>query len=79
MAETLKYFLNGEYVASSTEKYVDVFNPSTGEVMAKSPCCTKEEVEEAIGVAKTAFQTWKNVPPMKRAQILYKKIGRAHV
>lgn len=74
MAEvkTLSPFINGEYVMSKTEKYTDAFNPSTGEVIAKVPCCTVEEVEEAIDAAKAAYPGWSSTPVVKRVQILYK-------
>ena len=44
----LKYFIDGEWVESKTEKYMPVYNPSTGEVIAETPCCTSEEVEAAM-------------------------------
>lgn len=68
----LKPFINGEFVTSETEKYTDAYNPSTGEVIAKVPCCTPDEVNTAIESAKEAFKTWSRVPVMKRVQILYK-------
>ena len=68
----LKYFCNGQFVESKTEKYDQIYNPSTGDVIAHSPRCTKEEVLSAIDVAKKAYPSWSNTPPMKRAQILYK-------
>lgn len=68
----LKYFANGEWLESKTEKYMDIYNPSTGEVIAETPCCTQEEVEFAIASAKEAFKSWSNVPVMKRTQVLYK-------
>lgn len=42
----LKYFAGGRWLDSKCEKYMDVYNPSTGEVIAQTPCCTKEEVNE---------------------------------
>ena len=72
MAEKLKYFINGEYVESKTTKYTELYNPSTGEITGYAPCCTKEEVEEAIKVAKNAYPAWANTPVIKRSQILYK-------
>lgn len=74
MAEvkTLSPFINGEYVTSKTEKYTDAFNPSTGEVIAKVPCCTVDEVEAAIDAAKAAYPGWSSTPVIKRVQILYK-------
>ncbi len=71
-AEKLKIFINGEYRLSETEDYVEVLNPSTGEVDGLSPCATKKEVEESIEVAHEAFKSWSRVPVIKRAQILHK-------
>ena len=39
-AEKLKYFVNGEYVESKTDKYYTLVNPSTGETTGYAPCCT---------------------------------------
>jgi len=68
----LKYFAGGEWLESKTDKYMDVFNPSTGEVQAVTPCCTKDEVEYAIACAKKAFPGWSDTPVAKRVQVLYK-------
>lgn len=68
----LSYYVNGEYRISDTKKYTDVFDPSTGEVTAQVPCCTKEEIEEAIDAAKTAYPGWSAMPVRKRMEILYR-------
>ena len=39
----LKYFVDGQWLESKTEKYMPVYNPSTGDVIAETPCCTAEE------------------------------------
>ena len=70
--KTLRPYINGQYVQSKTEKYTDAFNPSTGEVIAKVPCCTPDEVESAVASAKAAFPGWSATPVAKRVQILYK-------
>ncbi len=70
--EKLKYFAGGQFRESKTEKYNEVYNPSTGEVTALVPCCTREEVEEVIGIAKEAQKAWAKVPVVKRVQVLYK-------
>ncbi len=67
----LKYFSNGKWLDSKTDKYMDIYNPSTGEVQAQTPCCTVEEVNEAIAAASAAFPAWSNTPVMKRTQVLY--------
>ena len=68
----LKFYADGKWMESKTEKYMNIYNPSTGDVIAETPCCTKDEVEFAIASAKEAFKTWSNVPVMKRVQVLYK-------
>ncbi len=68
----LKYFCGGQWLESKTQKYMDIYNPSTGEVIAQTPCCTAEEVEAAIAAAKRAYETWSVTPVMKRVQVLYR-------
>ena len=68
----LKYFSGGKWLDSYTDKYMNVFNPSTGEVVAQAPCCTKNEVEAAIEAAAKAFPAWSATPVMRRVQVLYK-------
>lgn len=70
--EKLKYFVNGEWLESKSEKYMDIWNPSTGEIIAKAPCCTGAEVNSAITVANNAYPGWAATPPTKRVQVLYK-------
>ena len=68
----LKFFANGCWQQSKTEKYMDIWNPSTGEIIAETPCCTEEEVRLAIKSAKDAFPAWSETPVMKRVQVLFK-------
>ncbi len=69
--KTLSYFAGGEALQSKSGKYADVFDPSTGEVLAQTPLCTEEEVARAIQCAKEAFPGWCNTPAIKRTQVLY--------
>jgi malonate-semialdehyde dehydrogenase (acetylating)/methylmalonate-semialdehyde dehydrogenase len=68
----LQYYVNGEFKPSKTEVYSDAFDPSTGEIIAKVPRCTPDEVKEAIAAAKAAFPGWSSTPVIKRVQILHK-------
>jgi len=70
--QKLKPFIGGQFVESATKKYMDVYDPSAGEVIAQAPCCTKDEVEQAIAAAKAAYPGWSNTPAPKRAQIMFK-------
>lgn len=70
--EKLKYFAGGQWLESKTEKYMPVHDPSTGMVIAQTPCCTREEVEQAVACAAAAFPAWRDTPVMKRVQVLYR-------
>ena len=39
--QTLKPFISGQFVESASEKFSEVFDPSTGEMIARVPCCTR--------------------------------------
>lgn len=68
----LKYCVNGEWKKSKTEKYMPITNSSTGEVIAEAPCCTTDEVNEAVSAAKNAFPEWSSTPVGKRVQLMFK-------
>lgn len=68
----LKPYIGGAYVESRSERFNQVFDPSTGEMIARVPCCTAAEVESAIAAAKAAFPAWKNTPVRKRAALMLK-------
>ncbi len=68
----LKLFYGGQWLESKCHKHMDIFDPSTGEVIAQAPCCTAEEVGSAIKSAATAFPAWADTPAMKRVQVLYR-------
>ena len=69
---TVKNFIGGKWVASTSEKVEPVYNPATGEVIAEVPLSTTGEVDEAVKVADAAFQDWRKKPVPQRARILFK-------
>lgn len=70
--EHLKNYIHGKWVDSSSDQVEPVYNPATGELIAYVPISSKEDVEQAVKVAKEAFQEWKDVPVPKRARIFFK-------
>lgn len=72
--KTLKNYINGEWVSSSSNETIDVLNPASQDVLAKVPYgeATKNDVASATNAATKAFNEWRNVPVMKRVQCLYK-------
>lgn len=70
--KTLSNFINGQWVKSSTESYIEVPNPATGEILAEVPISTQQDLEKAVEAAKQAFTSWKKVAVPQRARILFK-------
>ncbi|HEA65947.1 MAG TPA: aldehyde dehydrogenase family protein, partial [Desulfobacterales bacterium] len=68
----LKYFVDGKWLESKTDEYMECYNPSTGDVIALAPQCTPQEVESAVQAAKLAFPAWADTPVSKRVQVLFK-------
>lgn len=69
---TFKNLINGEWVSSNSNKFIDIYSPIGNCLVGKVPAMTKEEVDFAISSAKEAQKSWSNIPVNKRAEILYK-------
>ncbi|WP_434143250.1 CoA-acylating methylmalonate-semialdehyde dehydrogenase [Leucobacter sp. gxy201] len=72
---TLTHFIGGEHREGTSGEFADVFNPSTGEVQAKLPIASREEVAEAIRVAEAAQPAWAATNPQRRIRVLMKFIS----
>jgi len=70
--KTVKNYINGKWAEAENTGYIDVENPSTGQVIAKTPLSTQAEVNRAIAAAAEAFKTWGKTPVARRVQPLYK-------
>jgi malonate-semialdehyde dehydrogenase (acetylating)/methylmalonate-semialdehyde dehydrogenase len=69
---TLKNYIGGQWVVAEASGYIDVINPSTGEVLAKSPLSTKAETDRAIAAAAEAYKTWSKTPVARRVAPLFR-------
>jgi len=68
----VKNYVNGQWREAENTGYLDVENPSTGEILAKTPLSSQAEVNQAIDAAYEAYKSWKNLPVARRVQFLYK-------
>lgn len=68
--ETLRNYIGGEWVASATERFLEVRNPALDEVIARVPLSTPEEVDRAVAAAQSAFEPWRRLPVQVRARYL---------
>lgn len=70
--KTIQHYIEGKFVEGKGKRFQEVFNPATGEVTARVPFSTTEELNQAVAVAKNAFNSWSQVTPLKRARIIFK-------
>jgi malonate-semialdehyde dehydrogenase (acetylating)/methylmalonate-semialdehyde dehydrogenase len=68
---TLQHLINGELQAGGTRRSA-VYNPSTGEAIHEVLLADVSTVQLAVAAAKAAFPAWRNTPPAKRAQVLFR-------
>ncbi|MGE8497937.1 MAG: aldehyde dehydrogenase family protein [Pseudomonas sp.] len=52
------YYLSIGGQLASADDHFDVFNPATGQVLARAPSGSPQQLEAAIAGAKRAFKTW---------------------
>jgi malonate-semialdehyde dehydrogenase (acetylating)/methylmalonate-semialdehyde dehydrogenase len=66
------HFIGGKNVKGTSGRTADVFQPMTGEVIAKVALASKAEVHAAVENAKAAQPAWANTNPQRRARVLFK-------
>ncbi|MDJ1016847.1 MAG: CoA-acylating methylmalonate-semialdehyde dehydrogenase [Paracoccaceae bacterium] len=68
--QDLSHFVDGARVAGTSGRFGDVYNPATGEVQAKVPYATKDEVDAAVARAAEAQPAWAATNPQRRARVM---------
>ncbi|MCF6327623.1 MAG: CoA-acylating methylmalonate-semialdehyde dehydrogenase [Devosiaceae bacterium] len=68
----IKNAINGKLVSSNSDRKSQIFNPATGEQIGILPLSTDDEINAAVANAKAAQPAWGNLPPAKRARIMFK-------
>ncbi len=67
----IQHLINGEFV-NDNGRTASVYNPSTGQVIHQVALASRATVQQAIDAAQAAYPAWRNTPPAKRAQIMYR-------
>lgn len=68
----IKLYINGEYVESSKGELFEVYNPATGELIARVHEATEVEVDMAARAARKAFEEgpWRTMPVKERCRLV---------
>lgn len=70
--QTVKLFMAGKWIDANTDRYGDVFNPSTGLPLARVPLCSKEQTDAVVEAAADALPSWAETPVVDRARIMFR-------
>ena len=68
-------YVNGEWVEPQGYNWLDIENPSTGEIIGAVPLSSTEQTNEAIDAANAAFPAWADTPVDKRVAPLFTLAG----
>ncbi|MCS6905931.1 MAG: aldehyde dehydrogenase [Bacteroidia bacterium] len=63
-------FINGKITPPKDKEYMPNYEPATGEAYSEVALSKKEDVEEAVAAAQSAFKSWSCLPSEKRASYL---------
>ncbi|KAA9131625.1 CoA-acylating methylmalonate-semialdehyde dehydrogenase [Marinihelvus fidelis] len=70
MSSTVQHYINGA-VVSGGERQADIMNPALGAASGQVALADVATVHQAIDAAEKAAAGWRDVPPAKRATILF--------
>lgn len=72
-AKTYKNFVNGEWVSSSADKKIAIYDPTdNSSIIGEVPQTTKAEFDAIVANAKETFNEWKEVPIPQRVRYMLK-------
>ena len=68
----LQHFDGGKLIAGSSDRKSKIFTPATGEQESEVRLASKTDLDQAVEVAKKAFETWSLKPALQRARVMFK-------
>jgi malonate-semialdehyde dehydrogenase (acetylating)/methylmalonate-semialdehyde dehydrogenase len=71
-ATEISHFVNGQRQSGQSGRFGDVYNPAGGDVAARVPLASVQEVDAAVRAAAAAFPGWAATPPHLRARVLFR-------
>jgi malonate-semialdehyde dehydrogenase (acetylating) / methylmalonate-semialdehyde dehydrogenase len=75
---TYGHFIGGRRVAGASSRFVDGYEPMTGEVYSKVALASREEVRAAVQDAAAAQPAWGATNPQRRARVLMRFLELAN-
>ena len=70
-SETLSHWIAGQADAALAERFGEVTDPATGEVVARVPFAGAADVDRAVAAAADAAREWGRASLTRRAQVMF--------
>lgn len=68
----VQHYINGAFVASSSDRTLDVVSPLNGELLSTVPLACVADLDWAVAAAQQAFPSWSKTPIKERVQVFYR-------
>jgi aldehyde dehydrogenase (NAD+) len=65
-------YIGGKWVPAASGKWLESYNPATGELLGAAPESGAEDVDRAVTAAAGAFDKWRKTPAPRRADIVHR-------
>ena len=74
LAKPLSMLIGDEWVSSASNELSEIYDPSTGTVIAKAAAGDAADVDRAVSAASRAFdqKVWRGRTPAQRARIMWR-------
>ncbi len=66
------HLIGGQWVRTEAAASVDVFNPSTGQAIARAPLSDEATVGTVVDAAAAALASWAATPVIERARVMFR-------
>ena len=70
--ETVRNFIDGKFISSSSQKNLEVISPLDGSLLSKVCLSSSHDLDVAVGAAKKAFTSWSKTPIKERVQVFFR-------
>jgi malonate-semialdehyde dehydrogenase (acetylating) / methylmalonate-semialdehyde dehydrogenase len=69
--KVLNHYIDGSSFTGNSQRYADVFNPATGQVITQVALASIEDVNVAVASANKAWPAWAATTPLRRSRIMF--------
>lgn len=71
-AELVPQLAGASWQPAEATRYEDVYNPSTGQIIARTPLASAEQTNKVVESAAAALPAWRETPIVERARVMFR-------